>query len=215
MLVFFKSKLWPRKPLTHSCYKPVANAMKPIIGLCWESSLRSRRSPRRSGAATREEPLWSTRVINVYTIFYKQIMLDNCVVYRSPHTTWQHDLHVESPASWRWAGHVYRFNRLQWRLRSHQHPKDWISIISGEAKSMSMSNSMMESSLVFALCQISLRGCGSRISCFRHCRTNPTCAPEDSEFMVSMTLDKDSNEPEINFRIGGYLTNNATVCHIF
>ena len=48
---------------------------------------------------------------------------------------------------------------------------------------------------------VSIRGCGRQMSCFRQCSTSPTCPPDESSYMVVMTLAK--NKKEVVISLGG------------
>ena len=48
---------------------------------------------------------------------------------------------------------------------------------------------------------VSIRGCGRQMSCFRQCSTSPTCPPDESSYMVVMTLS--GNKKEVIVSLGG------------
>jgi len=48
---------------------------------------------------------------------------------------------------------------------------------------------------------VSIRGCGREMSCFRQCSTSPTCPPDESTYMVVMTLS--GNKKEVVISLGG------------
>ena len=48
---------------------------------------------------------------------------------------------------------------------------------------------------------VSIRGCGREMSCFRQCSTSPTCPPDESTYMVVMTLTP--NKKNVIISLGG------------
>jgi len=45
---------------------------------------------------------------------------------------------------------------------------------------------------------VSIRGCGSDMSCFRECSSSPICPPDESNYMVVMYLSRDKSEVVIS-----------------
>ncbi len=51
--------------------------------------------------------------------------------------------------------------------------------------------------------QLSVKGCGSKVSCFRLCRHGPRCDSNEAEYMVTMEPEKGGDT--MLFRMGGTL----------
>lgn len=55
--------------------------------------------------------------------------------------------------------------------------------------------------------------CGESLGCFRQCRSEPNCAPDDTDLLVTVGLDdrSDPEYPEMEFKLGGRLASNKSV----
>ena len=61
---------------------------------------------------------------------------------------------------------------------------------------------------------MTIKECGSKKGCFRYCKTRPKCPAEEAVYMVTIETENSNDQLESNevqFKIGGYLTDNKTV----